>query len=522
MKITPPLPVNTLLCEGEFNLINVIGQEGNWINYSVENSESKKQLTLKEFCPPGCCIRTTNQQLSPLNSYSDEYELRKTTIVDQAKKYTQIKHPNILHPHTLFKENNSLYLAVALQGYKNINDFLQHNPRLSSKAGLDIILQIGSALEYMHDRHIIHGNVNPANIYVSESSMAKLWLMGDHSIPEYTAPELLTLEKPKSVVTDIYSLGACLYLLVTGQHPPIFNKNIKQTDFALSKISPSVAPIILKAMAPIAKDRYQSLDYFFEDLKRKKQDSALKVSLPPVLNVPVNTPVQSVEEEVKINLDIKLGPTLQEKPSIKKSGSPIKIPPVIPPKRRIREETPKKQSRPVNWFRWSLILLVALIGSFLYWLNAPVEPLPDLLKEKKENPANDPIVELSAAELTVRDFIKHLGQKELSEAYQLQKNPKWKDQANFNSSEKGFGGITKTKIYSTEKIYAKNNQAKVFIKYIAFDPSNDLEKINKFKRYCDEAGVIYDQYFFLEKIDKTWYITNSELIDSSCEGKNNY
>ncbi len=98
-----------------------------------------------------------------------------------------------------------------------------------SGAVIDVALQIVSAVEFLHDAGIVHGDLKPSNVLVSETGVATLIDLGVATLPGeavtgfrgtlgYAAPELLKNEQP-SPRTDMYGLGALLYTCVTGRTP---------------------------------------------------------------------------------------------------------------------------------------------------------------------------------------------------------------------------------------------------------------------------------------------------------------
>ena len=233
--------------------MKVLEQDENWIHYLAEKNLSKEQVLLKEFFPQAYCMRTANNRLFSINNNSNRFNQVKKELVNRAIVFSRIKHPNTLNPSSVFEENNSVYFVLESLEFQSIDDFLKTKPTLSVKNSLEFILQIGSALEYLHDHGLIHLNVNPKNIYISKNGITKLWLMGDQSIPEYMALEQSNGSKAPSYATDIYGLGACFYFLVNGQNPPVPAQDpvtyILHKKSSHSKIPASIPPIISKAMA---------------------------------------------------------------------------------------------------------------------------------------------------------------------------------------------------------------------------------------------------------------------------------
>lgn len=151
----------------------------------------------------------------------------------EAEKIGQFEHPNIL-PFLEFGEGESLLYAVTplIEG-GTLDDLLNRvGGKFSAMQALPIMQQLCSAVQYAHDRNVIHGNIKPSNVFVGtdgrmlladfgivrgyDDSQQSLTRIGWGSA-EYAAPEqsLGVLRR----ASDIYSLGALLFRILTGQPP---------------------------------------------------------------------------------------------------------------------------------------------------------------------------------------------------------------------------------------------------------------------------------------------------------------
>jgi serine/threonine protein kinase len=142
--------------------------------------------------------------------------------------------------------------------------------------------QICQALKYIHDRHILHLDIKPSNILfrnnnelvLTDFGISKQYAQEDGAQTRSThigissgyAP--LELYSKGSITqftpaTDIYSLGATLYTIVTGKIPPDANEIYEDgLDEFSDKVSPAIQNAIIKAMDPRRKQRPQSIDEF--------------------------------------------------------------------------------------------------------------------------------------------------------------------------------------------------------------------------------------------------------------------
>jgi len=160
---------------------------------------------------------------------------------------------------------------------------------------LDITIQMADALAHAHLRNLIHRDVKPKNILLTSEGVAKLTDLGlaravddkeaaeteagkAYGTPYYISPEQIRGDVDIDFRADIYSLGATMYHLVTGQPPfdgetpsAVMHKHLKQpltpADHLNTALSAGVGEIIDVAMAKDRDDRYQSTTDMLEDLQ---------------------------------------------------------------------------------------------------------------------------------------------------------------------------------------------------------------------------------------------------------------
>ena len=205
----------------------------------------------------------------------------------EARAVAQLNHPNIVQVYDFGEQSNLTYLVMPLISGGTLRDYLAKRGALSLDEALPIIEQVAGALQYAHERGIIHRDVKPANILLSDDGRA---LLSDFGIvrlvqrddaaatltrvgafvgsPEYAAPEMI-LGQSLDHRVDVYALGVMLYQMLAGrlpfagptpvslmmmqaQQPPPAPRSLN------AAISPAVEAVILKALAKAPAERYQS------------------------------------------------------------------------------------------------------------------------------------------------------------------------------------------------------------------------------------------------------------------------
>jgi serine/threonine protein kinase len=148
---------------------------------------------------------------------------------------SQLLHPNIVQSLAFGSDDSTTYLVLEFVEGESLGQRLERDGRLPEKGAIEIITQVAQALQYAHEHGMIHRDVKPDNILLDESGKAKLTdfglvkdevndlrLTGPLSVlgtPHFMAPEQYTDAAHVDARCDIYSLGATLYMAVTGTAP---------------------------------------------------------------------------------------------------------------------------------------------------------------------------------------------------------------------------------------------------------------------------------------------------------------
>lgn len=277
------LPTNTLLQGGKYKIERVLGQGGFGITYLATQVGLNRKVAIKEFFMREYCNRDTDTSHVTVGSEGsrDVVEKFRSKFVKEAQNIACLKHPHIISIHDVFEENGTAYYVMEYLDHGSLAELVKQRGRLSETDALSYIRQIADALRYIHARKMNHLDVKPGNILIDETDGAVLIDFGlskrydDEGNQTSTTPVGIShgyapLEQYKkggvgtfSPSTDIYSLGATLYRLVTGETPPDANDvNDEGLPAFPSCVPPSVAHAIEQAMQPRRKDRPQSVDAF--------------------------------------------------------------------------------------------------------------------------------------------------------------------------------------------------------------------------------------------------------------------
>jgi len=204
-----------------------------------------------------------------------------------------LDHPSIVRTLPTGEKSRAYIVMERLDG-KLLSELLEEQRPLPIRKALDLTARIARALEYMHGLGIVHRDLKPANVMLcrdgslrvidlglavdQDSPAAPLRLAGQAvGTPDYMPPEQVQ-GKPVDARSDIYSLGAMLYEMVTGTAPfqgsdlfELMHARVLGDPVAPSSLNPEVSPqveeIILHAIARRPEDRYASMADFRKDLE---------------------------------------------------------------------------------------------------------------------------------------------------------------------------------------------------------------------------------------------------------------
>ena len=278
---------NTVLQSGKYRITRVLGQGGFGITYEAEQVALHRRVAIKEFFMKDYCDRDEATSRVTLGSSSGSKELVERFLlkfIKEAQTIAALNHPNIVKIIDIFEENGTAYYVMQYVDGGSLADLCKDGHRLPEKEALYYTRQIALALDYLHHRPepMNHLDIKPSNVLLDENGNAVLIDFGiskrydekggqTSSTPVGISHGFSPLEQYKdggvkefSPATDIYSLGATLFFLLTGQTPPSASEVNEDglPPFPLT-ISESTQMAIIKAMSPRRKDRPQSIDSFF-------------------------------------------------------------------------------------------------------------------------------------------------------------------------------------------------------------------------------------------------------------------
>ena len=248
----------------------------------------------------------------------------------EAQSAASLTHPNIVSIFDVGNEDNLYYIVMELIQGKTLKDIIVEDGVLSWKWSVNIAIQIASALETAHKHNIVHRDIKPHNIIITEDGMAKVT---DFGIAKAVSNSTITAfgttigsvhyfspEHARGGYTDaksdIYSLGIVMYEMLTGRVPfdadtpvSVALKQVQEEPVEPIKYNTNIPigvnRIILKAMQKDPNIRYQNATEMLQDLSLalKKPNEDFVVLARKTLNSPTQKVPTIYEIEMEKNND---------------------------------------------------------------------------------------------------------------------------------------------------------------------------------------------------------------------------
>ena len=291
------LKPGTLLQGGKYRIQQMLGQGGFGITYRAAMRDTttgnlgtmtvKIPVVIKEFFIKDFCMRVDGSTyVSVPTTGSKEQTLRyREKFIKEARNIASLSHPNIVQVVDVFEENGTVYYVMQYLEGGSLRTMMDQRGPLPEAEAVGYIRQVASALEYMHsERHLCHLDIKPGNIMLSEEGRAMIIDFGiskaydkegreTSSTPVGISPGYAPIEQGQNALqdfspqTDIYSLGATLLALLTGQQPPeaavVLNHGLGPQP---QHVSLPVWQAICAAMRPVRAERPATIADFLDIL----------------------------------------------------------------------------------------------------------------------------------------------------------------------------------------------------------------------------------------------------------------
>ena len=252
---------------GKYKIVSTIGSGGFGTVYLAEDTWINKRVALK---------------------VPHRQNLNFSELLREPRLLATLDHPNIVAITTAEKQDDIFFIVMEYVNGDTLEAVIGTSGALDVDRAVDYSIQIGKAMEYAHSQGVIHRDLRPSNVLVSESGTLKVADFGTSRFleiaargttvigsPPYMAPEQFQGEAV--FASDLYSFGVTMYQMLTGglpYDPPApqdlhrlrSGELVQPPRLVNGAIPRELDDVVMKALAPQLADRYGSADELLSDL----------------------------------------------------------------------------------------------------------------------------------------------------------------------------------------------------------------------------------------------------------------
>jgi serine/threonine protein kinase len=276
---------------GKYRIIEPIGSGGFGTVYLAEDTWIDKRVALKV----------------PHRQTLDFGELLR-----EPRLLATLNHPNIVTVVTAEKQDGVFFIVMEYVPGETLETIIIERGPLDINLALDYTCQIVNAVDHAHKQNVIHRDLRPANVFVTERGLLKVGDFGTSRFlelaahgttvigsPPYMAPE--QFDGRAVFASDLYSIGVTMYQMMTGQLPydmpaPSELDKLRTGELISSArlknpaIPPAIDQVILRALRPEISERYQRAEEILEDILAARRDLIKRPAPTPAAAASRTTP----------------------------------------------------------------------------------------------------------------------------------------------------------------------------------------------------------------------------------------
>jgi len=268
---------------GRYELISKIGEGGMGTVYKAKDATNGRMVALKVLPP----------DMAQDKVFMGRFQR-------EALAVTHLEHPNIVRGLDVGNADGAQYIAMEFVDGQDCDRMLTRRGRIPEKEAVRIAAQVARALEYAGKNRLVHRDIKPANILVMQDGTSKLTDLGlakstsataakltqtgiTMGTPHYISPEQAMGASDLDIRSDVYSLGATLYHLVTGRVPfegsspavivaKHLTEELPNPQDIVPELSDGLVMVLEKMMAKDRDDRYDHPETLAADLEKLLSD----------------------------------------------------------------------------------------------------------------------------------------------------------------------------------------------------------------------------------------------------------
>lgn len=309
------LPSGTSLLHGQYKIKGYLNCGGFGVTYVALDSR-KRTVVIKECFPSELCFRSGSAMRARSPKYAKDLKSLVGSFVSEAYTLADMRHDNIVRVHQIFEENDTAYMSMDFIDGPDLLDILEFaGDSLTPQHVQEMTLKLLDAIQYIHNRGLLHRDISPDNILVDQTGEAILIdfgaarprsKAGTDNITRlkcvkdgYSPQEFYVEGSAQGPYSDLYSLAASIHHVICG-HAPADGQS-RLSALAANRPDPYVPLVgrvsgypksflqaIDKALSVMPADRLQTADEWMNFI------SSRSVSKPSALSKPLSAVMESL------------------------------------------------------------------------------------------------------------------------------------------------------------------------------------------------------------------------------------
>lgn len=325
------LKPGTELLHGQFRIEKFLNAGGFGMTYLARDSLDRI-VVIKECFPSSMCCRNDGNVMARSRQHQAEFDAVVKHFGAEARRLSKLQHNNIVGIHQVFEDNMTAYMALDFVRGRDLLDTIEDTRmKLHPRDVKDILLKCLEAVHYIHTNDVLHRDISPDNILIDgkgnpvlidfgaakeEATRASRALSALHVVKDgYSPHEFYIAGSTQDASSDLYSLGATFYHVLTGIAPP--DSQARVSAIAADRPDPYI-PVtgkfpqfedaflhaIDKALSVFPPDRIQTAREWIElvDTERRRSAAMAQAELDKQIELSISLLVQETNKAVEADI----------------------------------------------------------------------------------------------------------------------------------------------------------------------------------------------------------------------------
>ncbi|MCV6592570.1 MAG: protein kinase [Silicimonas sp.] len=325
------LKPGTELLHGQFRIEKFLNAGGFGMTYLARDSLDRI-VVIKECFPSSMCCRNNGRVMARSRQHQAEFDAVVKHFGAEARRLSKLQHPHIVGIHQVFEDNLTAYMALDFVRGRDLLDTIEDpKMKLHPRDVKGILLRCLDAVHYIHTNDVLHRDISPDNILIDgkgnpvlidfgaakeEATRASRALSALHVVKDgYSPHEFYIAGSTQDASSDLYSLGATFYHVLTGEAPP--DSQARVSAIAADRPDPyrplagnfpqfedAFLHAIDKALSVFPPDRIQSAREWIElvDTERRRSAALQQAELDRQIEISISKLVRETNQAVEADI----------------------------------------------------------------------------------------------------------------------------------------------------------------------------------------------------------------------------